>query len=306
MDIALNRRALLLSMLSTAASVRVASAEKRGLELVDLEVDSDKRLARRCRVIVAAGSSDGPLPLLVLLHGLGETKSERLGVEAWLNPYGLASAWERLREGQVRREKEKLLSDVEADALNQSLLSRPFSGMVLVCPFMPNPYGFPGGSRVMLDRYASWLTDGVLPLVRDRIPRASRSREATGIAGVSLGGFAALELGLRAPRTFATVGTVQGAYRIGLAPEYSRRLSELGPTLRGVYVATSSFDPYRAANERLHRELRERAVTARLSVRRGPHSQGWLREIGTLETLLWHDRALRGDLETGEVRPPPA
>jgi hypothetical protein len=68
-------------------------------------------------------------------------------------------------------------------------------------------------------------------------------------------------------------------------------------------VATSSFDPYRAANERLGRKLAELGLSARLSVRRGAHSQGFLREIGTLELLVWHDRALRGNVATGETRP---
>jgi enterochelin esterase-like enzyme len=177
--------------------------------------------------------------------------------------------------------------------------------MVLVCPYMPNPHAFPGGSGAMFARYVQWLRDAVLPAVRERVPGAVRSREGTGMAGVSLGGYAALELASRAPETFSTVATVQGAFSAASAPNYARRLAELeSPALRGVYVSTSWYDPYRVANERLYEALVQRGVPSRFSLRRGPHSQGWLREIGTAELLLWQDRALRTKLETGAIRAP--
>ena len=38
--------------------------------------------------------------------------------------------------------------------------------------------------------------------------------------------------------------------------------------------------------------LGELGVDSELVVIPGPHNQPWLREIGTLEMLLWHDRHL--------------
>jgi pimeloyl-ACP methyl ester carboxylesterase len=303
------RRRSVLALLGAASFARAAFGtaplrEGAAFDVVDVALDADRRFGKRCRLLVPRGDSRTPLPVLVLLHGLGETKHERLGLDAWPTAYGASRAIERLFAPPIAREREKLLSDVELEELNGALAAAPFSGLVLACPFMPNPWAFRGGPNVMFPRYARFLEQSVLPAVRERVKNADATRAGTGLAGVSLGGYAAVEVGLRAPALFATVGTVQGAYGPAQASEYARRLAELGPAApRGAYVATSSFDPYRAANERLGRKLAEHGLPARLSVRRGAHSQGFLREIGTLELLVWHDRALRGNIATGETRP---
>ena len=243
----------------------------------------------------------GSLPVLVLLHGLGETHDERAGLFAWVGPYGLSRAWERLQHPPLARERESYLAESELDALNQSLAARPFQGSIVVCPFMPNLYSG-GASGNRLERYAKALEREILPAVRERVSAASREPAHTGIAGVSLGGAVALEMFVRKPSLFATLGTVQGAYGVNLGALFARRIVEAESVPgRAVYVSTSHGDPYRAANERLARELEQRGMPTRLSVRRGPHSQGWLIEIGSLELLLWHDRALRGAVETGRV-----
>lgn len=298
------RRDVLLSALAaTAFWPGDGQAQPESLEVIDVEIAADKRLAKRCRVIVPRAPTSAPLPVLVLLHGLGETKSERLGVDAWLTPYGLRDAWQRLTEAPLRSSGEKYLSRQELDGFNRALADQPFAGLCVVCPYMPNPYDFPGGSEVMLGRYTRWLRDALLPEVRARVKQASSARESTGIAGVSLGGYAALEIALRAPETFGTVGTLQGAYKKDRVTSYVDRLSALSPALRAAYVGTSVDDVYKVANERLGKQLAERGLATRLTVRRGPHNQAFLREVGTLELLLWHDRALRGHCETGVARP---
>jgi len=54
------------------------------------------------------------VPLVVLLHGLGETGDARMGAWAWLERYGLGTSYDRLRAGGSMR------------------------GLVLVCPYMPD------------------------------------------------------------------------------------------------------------------------------------------------------------------------
>jgi predicted esterase len=237
-----------------------------------------------------------------LLHGRGETREERAGLFAWLGPSGLARAWERLVSPPIVREREAYLTETELSAINQSLALVPFRGVVVVCPYMPNPYAG-GDSAARIERYTETLMRDVLPAVYERIPAASKEPQKTGIAGVSLGGAVALEVYVRRPALFGCLGTVQGAYGKALAPALARRIAEAaGLPERSVYVATSDSDPYCAANERLSRELETRGVPVRFSRRKGPHSQGWLVEIGSLELLSWHDRALRGQGETGRVR----
>jgi predicted esterase len=284
------------------AGLPAAVVDDRGFDVEEIPVALGRGLGKSVLVAVPRGSAAaGSLPLLVLLHGLGETHDERAGLFAWIGPYGLSRAWERLQHPPVTRERESYLAQAELDALNQSLAARPFEGSIVVCPYMPNPYSG-GASGNRLERYAKALEQEILPAVRERVSAASREPAHTGIAGVSLGGAVALEVFVRKPRLFATLGTVQGAYGVNLGALFARRIVEAEPVPgRAVYVSTSHADPYRAANERLARELEQRGMPTRLSVRKGPHSQAWLIEIGSLELLLWHDRALRGAVETGRV-----
>jgi len=285
----LSRRSLL--GLGAGVCLPKALLAEPALSVRDLSVPDSPPTLGRVRVIVPSGlSSSARLPILVLLHGLGETRSPELGLPAWLSAYGLASAWERLQSGDVKREQYDYLTPEEFAELNAALRARPFQGLCVVCPFLPNPYR--GGDWVTsLARYASWLTEKLLPAVRSELGGAVHAERA-GLAGVSLGGFSALESFLQRPRTFVTLGSVQGAFSKIYAQAAARRLRESGEG-PAVYVATSTLDPYRVANEEFARSLQVAGANVHLRVRKGPHSQGWLREIGTLDALLWHDQALR-------------
>ena len=59
-----------------------------------------------------------------------------------------------------------------------------------------------------------------------------------------------------------------------------------------VVLVTSSFDPFRDATLRLAKHLSERAVSATSMNPTGPHDQRFLREVATLEMLLFQARAL--------------
>jgi len=119
---------------------------------------------------------------------------------------------------------------------------------------------------------------------------------AIGVAGVSLGGYVALEVFLRKPRLFAALGCVQGAFGVAVAEQYAQRLAALvaahGP--RAIQLLTSTFDPFRDASIRLAKRLSERGIDATLTNPPGPHDQRFLREVGTLEMLLFQARALLG------------
>jgi hypothetical protein len=283
------RRSLL--GLGAGLCLPIGLVDEAGLRVHDVVVPDCPPTLRRSRVILPSElPSAASLPILVLLHGLGETTSPELGLSAWPRAYGLALAWERLRRGEVKREEYDYLSASDFDELNTSLQREPFRGLCVVCPFLPNPYAG-GGWQRSLERYADWLTNKLLPTVRNEFGSAVHAERA-GIAGVSLGGFSALEVFLQRPKAWATVGTIQGAFSKIYAQAAARRLRDSGRA-PAVYVATSTFDPYRAANEAFVRALEAAGANVSLRIRKGPHSQGWLREIGTLDALLWHDRALR-------------
>jgi hypothetical protein len=265
-------------------------------ESFEFAVPTDEHGARRALVALPKTRAPGvELPVLVLLHGLGETRSEEAGSRAWLEPYGLGSAWDRLAAPPLVRERPSPLSDEDYAALDRSLAERPFAGLCVVCPYLPNPHGKFADPN--LERYARWLDTALLPALRDRVPEATRTPARTGIAGVSLGGFAAIEISLRRPSVFGTLASVQGAFGVERAVSYARALA---PVFRGkdasVYVATSRFDPYKAANLAFARELADVGVERHLELRNGAHTQERLRQVGSLDLLLWHDRALRRPL----------
>ena len=295
----LRRRAFLTWAASAAASfasaAEGATPQSDALEQHDLRLAGDSRLARRALVLVPKERPSGVrLPLLILLHGLGETGNELSGIHAWGERYGLVRAHERLMRPPVARElvRPRYLSDARLAQLNASLASRPFRGLVLACPVTPNPYRLQPASRT-LDRYAAWLEETLIPAVRGVAP-VRTDRAGVGLDGCSLGGYVGIEVFLRRPGLFGSFGTVQGAYGAARAPEYAARIAaaiqHVGPT--PIHLETSTGDPYRRAQAALSQQLREHGVPHALRVLPGPHNQPWLREVGTLEMLLWHSRQL--------------
>jgi hypothetical protein len=230
---------------------------------------------------------------LVLLHGLGETTSESAGVRAWIDRYGLLEAHRRLRSPPIAPNGAR--GDLplgRAREITAQLTARPFRGQTIyVCPFTPNVYKLrdPGAA---IERLATWFDDVLLPEVRSRTPVGEGP---IGLDGCSLGGHVGLDWFLRRPRRFATWGGVQAAINQGSAPRWAARLAQAASDAgkpRPLHIETSRGDPFHDANVALSRELERRAVAHELCVFPGPHDQPWLREIGTLAMLLWHDRTL--------------
>lgn len=283
---------------STAAvglPVAAATPESEDLAQHDLVLDGDRKIARRALVLAPTHvSAKTRLPVLVLLHGLGETGNELLGIHAWGERYGAVGAYERLRRPPLQRtlERARYLTDDRLRTLDAALADRPFRGMVLVCPVTPNPRRIGSVERV-LDRYADWIDETLLPAVRAKVPSAE-GPASTGLDGCSLGGWVGMEVFLRKPWLFGSFGCVQAAFNVAKARRYAERIAETfaGAAPRPVHVETSSTDPFRRANETLAERLGQLGVPHELRVPPGPHNQPWLREVGTLEMLLWHDRQL--------------
>jgi poly(3-hydroxybutyrate) depolymerase len=260
----------------------------------DLVLQGDRRTAKNAVLFVPKQHTRGELPLLILLHGLGETASVALGLRAWPELYGLLDSYSRLQTppvepvGICRR-----CADSERLAvLNASLRQQPFRGFAVVCPVTPNPYKITPAAQT-LDAYAAWIEERLLPAVGQRMNVANRGRRVA-IDGCSLGGFVALEVFLRRPELFAGLGMVQGAIGDGAVDRTARRVADALERVgaRPVHLLTSSNDVYRRANQRLSASLTRFGVPNRLELTSGAHDQLWLREIGTLTMLLWHDRAL--------------
>jgi enterochelin esterase-like enzyme len=55
-------------------------------------------------------------------------------------------------------------------------------------------------------------------------------------------------------------------------------------------LLTSTQDHWKASSEALAAAFKAKGLVATYRVVPGPHDQPWLREAGTIETLLWLDR----------------
>jgi enterochelin esterase-like enzyme len=179
-----------------------------------------------------------------------------------------------------------------APPLDQELRRRPYSGPVLVCPVTPNVYKG-GGTYAALDQYAAWIADILLPAVRETAG-VRRDPAATAIDGCSLGGYIAMEVFLRKPDAFGALGTVQAAIGERMAFVYAERLRAVLDRVgsRQIHIESSVWDPSRKAHEVLSAELAKLGIPHDLTVLPGGHDQMFLREIGALEMLLWHDRRI--------------
>jgi enterochelin esterase-like enzyme len=261
------------------------------LDVFDLQVAGSADLGRRFLMCVPKHLRPGEkVPLVVLLHGLGETGDQRLGAYAWVERYGLVTAYERLRRPPVQRTgKRKEWTDARLAEVNASLAKQPFSGLCLVCPYTPNVNKLPDPTG-SLDAYAKWLTEVVIPRARKDAP-VHEGAARTAIDGCSLGGYVALEVFARRPDAFGAFGGVQSALGEARAPGYADRLSKaVSGKPRPLHLLTSEGDPFLPGNRKLAAELTKRGVACDLRVIPGPHDQPWLREAGTIEMLLWHER----------------
>ncbi len=292
------RRRWLASGLSLLAR-SARAGEVAPLTMSELALPNAGKFGRKCLLLRPARVPESEaLPLLVLFHGLGETSSEALGIRAWYDRYGLPQAYARLSSPPVERTlpRERYLTDARLLELNRELLVRPFPDVALVCPFTPNVFK-QHPSAPFLDRYADYVEHSLLPTVRAATPILAGPAHC-GAAGVSLGGYVALEVFLRKPQLFGALGCVQAALSSAAAEHYAQRLAELSAAgARAVQLVTSSFDPFRDATLRLAQRLAAHGVSAALTSPTGPHDQRFLREVGTLELLLFQARAVHASFQ---------
>jgi hypothetical protein len=247
----------------------------------------------RALVLSPAGARERPLPVLVALHGRGESgRGLEVGARAWRDDYDLDRLHRRLLSPPlVAEDLERIASAERLALLNASLAAAPYRGLCVACPYTPDlsdrsPAGAAGFARFVVDR--------LLPRVR-REHGASGERTATGIDGVSMGGRLALLVGLAHPEVFGAVGALQPAIRADEAAMFSdlarRALSRAPVVLR---LVSSERDPFLPAVRALSDRLRADGVAHALLVVPGPHDYVWNRGPGGAEMLLWHERVQRG------------
>jgi enterochelin esterase-like enzyme len=254
-------------------------ADLRNLTLTDI-TDGGRRFVL---ITPRWQNADSPIPLVVFLHGLGETTNERLGAHAWIERYGLGSAWQRLKRSPIARTSTRgEWTETRLAEVNAELAVRPFRGFAMACPFMPNPRG-----AADLDEYARWIERSLVPRCRKEahvVPDAPH----TYLCGVSLGGYVSLEMLVRLPHLFGAWAGLQTAIGTWAATGYADKIARTGP--RPMLILTSTLDHWRSSSEALAAALDAKKIAHTFRVVPGPHDQPWLREAGTIEALHWLDR----------------
>lgn len=295
----LSRRLALGALLGAALGPRRARAEHQqppaDLKLFDWRFPGDKPFVKRAVVLAPTHlAADEKAPTLVLFHGLGEAKEgHESGAYAWLDRYGVASSYARLRRPPVAStSRRKDLTDARAAELSAALKQKPFGGLVLVCPFTPNVWSYKS-TPAALDALAEFVAGDLLDKVAREIPSADTSPARTGVDGCSLGGFVSAEIFVRKPARFGTFGVVQPAIGNRQIPAYVDAIAQRKGGPVPVHVESSSADPYLAVSKDLHAAFQKAKVSSDFIAPPGPHDQPFLRDVGSLEMLLWHDRALR-------------
>ena len=258
-----------------------ADDDLRNLRLLDLSEGGRRFVLVVPRYLEPAQK----LPLVVLLHGLGETTNERLGAYAWVEKYGLGSAWQRLKRAPIERtSKRGEWSDARLAEVNAELAARPFRGLAMACPFMPNP-----SSPAEIDSYAKWIETSLVPRVRKET-QVFEDPDRTYLCGVSLGGYVSLELLARLPHLFGAWAGVQTAIGPFAAPAYAEKIAKgWSGKSHPMLLLTSTQDHWRASSEALAAAFKAKNLAATYRVVPGPHDQPWLQEAGTIEALLWLD-----------------
>jgi len=251
---------------------------------------------RAVAVVPTWGSPGGHFPTVVALHGRGEAlKSPADGAMGWPRDYELVRAMRRLRAPPLAKaDFEGLIDDPGLAAVNAELLTRPFRGIVALCPYLPDIDIHSPSRQAALEAYGRFVIEVLLARGRNETP-ALAAAASTGIDGVSLGGAVALHVGLSNPLAFGAVGAIQPAIRVEDAAFWAERAlaaRRQNPALQ-LRLLTSEDDHFREAVTRTSQSWRAAGITHDFKIAAGPHDYVFNRGPGSIELLRWHDAVLQ-------------
>jgi hypothetical protein len=247
-------------------------------------------------VVVPERAADERFPVLVTFHGMGEArKGPEKGARGWIDDYGLLKAIARLKHPPLTSEDLEGFADPERLAkLNAALEKEPYRGLIVVNSYTPDMLrGEEPFSKI--PPLAQFVVGELLPRAYRETP-ALGTAQTTGVDGISLGGRAAMAIGLRHPESFASVGGLQPAFDLDNAGAVAQRAllaRQKNPAL-SFRLLTSEGDYFLASTRAISSAMRQAGVPNTLVVIPGPHDYPFNRGPAVYEMLIHHDRVLRG------------
>lgn len=247
-------------------------------------------------VVIPERMPEDRFPVLLTFHGTGEArKGPEKGARGWLDDYGMTRALERLKHPPLTAEDlQGFVDPTRLQKLNEALAAEPYRGLVIVNSYTPDMLrGDEPFSKVPP------LADFV---IKELLARAGRETPALGtpqttaIDGISLGGRAALAIGLRNPEAFASIGGLQPAFDLDNAVPVAERAAiarRKNPALT-FRLLTSDGDYFLASTKAMSAAMKSAGVPNTLVIVPGPHDYPFNRGPAVYELLIHHDRVLRG------------
>ncbi|WP_404423950.1 alpha/beta hydrolase-fold protein [Nibricoccus sp. IMCC34717] len=195
--------------------------------------------------------SSPPLPVLVLCHGDGDD----------------ASAW--VDNGRVRAIADNLLSEGKIKPL---IIAMPYGHAVPYAAETTDPDYYSKNIRQMRSR----IVDEVLPLLRNTY-NASSAPQDLALAGLSMGGEQALEIGLSSPDVFPWVGAFSPGYEY-VRDETLDQLASSKVRLNSLWIFIGDKDYMIEGNKALSAKLTQRSIPHAFKVTKGSHEWSVWRE----------------------------
>ncbi len=235
---------------------------------------------------------DGGGPVLIALHGLGETRTLDAGARGWKDDYLLDEAYSRLLNPPLKAtDFRNLVAADRLTAINAALKTNPFPGLTVACPFTPNlMHGWSGEAKA----YGRFLLQELMPEIARTTGRDTQKDiqdRRVAIDGVSLGGRVAMLVGLTHPEVFGVVGAMQPAFRhneLGRVVELAKEASKQHP--QTIRLMTSTRDHFKPIVTALSQRFHKAGIKHDLLITPGPHDYVWNQGPGAIEMLHFHSR----------------